>query len=90
MASIRKTKKAYRKDEKFFRGASHPIPRWETSGLKRKKRGPAAGRKSNRKRKRAANPKQLLFATKAAANAYAKTHGIPKSRYSLKRMKKAK
>ncbi len=69
--SIRKTKKAYRADEKFFRHiarAKHPIPTWETSGLKRKKKGPRK------------NPipagKALAFSSKAAARSYAKKNGI--------------
>ncbi len=54
------------------------------------RRKSTARRKSSTKRKRSANPKMLLFATKTAARQYAESHGIPKSRYTLKRMKKAR
>ena len=39
---------------------------------------------------RSVNPRALLFRTRSAALAYARSHGIPKSRYSLKRVQRAR
>ena len=62
-ASIRKTKKERKKTPYRLRGV-HPskIPSGSFPGQLKRKRSP--------------NPRHLLFATKSAANAYAKAHGI--------------
>jgi len=88
-ASIRKYKKGRLSGYEAATGRAVKWFRARGSATKAKRKT-TARRKSNCKRKRAANPKQLLFPTKAAATAYAKSHGIPKSRYSLKRIKKVR
>ncbi len=83
--SYRQSKKSFKKQMGLGRTRKHDLQHhFIARGRK------PLSRKKQARRDAYDNPQHLLFSTKSQALAYARSHGIPKSRFSLKRMKKAR